>query len=270
MIDPKDEKLSKEDAARQELDRIRETFVANVSHELRTPLTVLQGYLEELIFLKNASPDHWPENAPWGQWCKIFDRMEQQTNRMQQLVSDLLLLASIESADLNKAELEHININILLDSLIADAKSISDNKHEFIVDIKSDIGLIGKKNEITSAFSNLLVNAVRYTPEGGKIFVNWYEDEAKGIKYFEVKDTGIGIAKKDLKRITKRFYRVDKGRSRDRGGTGLGLSIVKHVLIRHKAKLVVKSEEGKGSLFQCEFKNKQEMAPRDGLEPPTQ
>ncbi len=88
MIDPKDKQLSKEDAARQELDRIRETFVANVSHELRTPLTVLQGYLEELIFLKNASQDHWPDNAPWGQWCKIFDRMEQQTNRMQQLVSD--------------------------------------------------------------------------------------------------------------------------------------------------------------------------------------
>lgn len=256
MIDPKDKQLSKEDAARQELDRIRETFVANVSHELRTPLTVLQGYLEELVCLKNSSPDNWPENAPWGQWCKIFDRMEQQANRMQQLVSDLLLLASIESADLNKAELEHININILLDSLIADAKSISDNKHEFIVDIKTHIDLIGKKNEITSAFSNLLVNAVRYTPEGGKIFVNWYEDEAKGTKCFEVKDTGIGVAKKDLKRITERFYRVDKGRSRDSGGTGLGLSIVKHVLIRHNANLVVKSEEERGSLFRCEFKNK--------------
>ena len=199
MIDHKDKELSKEDAARQELDRIRETFVANVSHELRTPLTVLQGYLEELVCLKNSSPDNWPENAPWGQWCKIFDRMEQQTNRMQQLVSDLLLLASIESAKINESELENINIKILLDSLIADAKSISNDNHEFIVDINSDIDLIGKKNEITSAFSNLLVNAVRYTPEGGKIFINWYEDKAKGAKFFEVKDTGIGIAKKGSK-----------------------------------------------------------------------
>jgi two-component system phosphate regulon sensor histidine kinase PhoR len=235
----------------QELDKIRESFVANVSHELRTPLTVLRGYLEELIELKDLSPDHWPDSADWQFWGKAFDRMGQQVERMQQLVEDLLLLASIESAALNDDDLEEIDMNLFLDAMVSDAKSISNNKHEFLINIDSSVKLKGKSHELNSAFSNLLINAVRYTPDGGIIEVKWYQDSIG--KHFIVKDSGIGISEKDISRITERFYRVDKGRSRNSGGTGLGLSIVKHVLIRHKANLAIESEIGVGSVFRCDF-----------------
>ena len=236
----------------QELDKIRESFVANVSHELRTPLTVLRGYLEELVDLKSISPEHWPDDANWVEWGGIFDRMGKQVCRMQQLIEDLLLLASIESAVLQEDELEDIYIPEFFDALITDIKRISKNKHVFKINIDNTLRLRGKKHELNSAFTNLLVNAVRYTPESGEIEINWYQDDNG--KHFEVKDSGIGIANKDILRITERFYRVDKSRSRVSGGTGLGLSIVKHVLIRHDANLVIKSKLGEGSVFRCDFK----------------
>ena len=238
--------------SRSELDKIRESFVANVSHELRTPLTVLRGYIEELIDLKNISPDIWPSEANWSDWGDIFDRMGKQVCRMQQLIEDLLLLASIESAVLQEDELEDICTPDFFEALILDVKQISNNKHVFKINIAHKVKLRGKKHDLNSAFTNLLVNAVRYTPEGGEIEVNWYQDDNG--KHFEVKDSGIGIDEKDVLRITERFYRVDKGRSRKSGGTGLGLSIVKHVLIRHGANLVIDSKLGKGSVFRCDFK----------------
>jgi two-component system, OmpR family, phosphate regulon sensor histidine kinase PhoR len=142
-------------------------------------------------------------------------------------------------------------IALMLTEIIESAKTLSNQKHEFIVDIASELTLLGNEKEINSCFSNLILNAVRYSPQGGVIKVAWYQD--KHGKHFYVKDEGVGIDQKHIPRLTERFYRVDKGRSPETGGTGLGLAIVKHVLIRHKASLSIQSEPGKGSVFRCDF-----------------
>lgn len=226
------------------LEQVRSDFVANVSHELRTPLTVIRGYLEALIHNKHPDVE---------MLAKIYMQMYQQSLRMADIIEDLLLLAHLEGEDHPVDEKKDIPVADILQALCMDARNISgDKKHKIILHADEKLHLTGSESELRSLFSNLIVNAVKYTPAGGHIMVDWYRDEnARAI--FSVSDTGIGIAREHIPRITERFYRVDKARSRERGGTGLGLAIVKHVLLRHEARLKIESEVGKGSKFTCEF-----------------
>lgn len=225
------------------LERVRRDFVANVSHELRTPLTVIRGYLETLI---NQATD---ETQPWQ---KIFSQMYQHSNRMERLIEDLLLLSHLESSEQKTKLQETIAVYELLDNLVEDARGISkEQQHSIILHADNKLQIIGIEDELKSLFLNLIINAIKYTPANGQITVKWYANQDNAV--FEVIDNGIGIAKKHIPRLTERFYRVDKARSRESGGTGLGLAIVKHVLIRHQGELKIKSNLGKGSTFTCIF-----------------
>lgn len=225
------------------LERVRRDFVANVSHELRTPLTVIQGYLESLL------AQNLDETKPWK---KIFTQMHQHSLRMANIIEDLLLLSILETDDYPLEEKSEIRVNEMLKILVEEARGVSGAKKHHIT-LKADAGvrLNGAENELKSLFSNLIVNAIKYTPAKGRIKVEWGVKNGQAI--FTVTDTGIGIAKKQIPRITERFYRVDKGRSRESGGTGLGLAIVKHILLRHQAELIVESQLNKGSIFTCIF-----------------
>lgn len=225
------------------LEKMRQDFVANVSHELRTPLTVFHGYLE--LLLSESAMDK-------NQLQTIFQQMAEQTERMEQLVSDLLLLSRLESAEPDMAKHQMVDVPALIASICQDAKSLSgERQHRLIIEVDPHLQMEGQKDELRSAFSNIVVNAVLYTPPKGTITIRWYADQ-KGA-HFEVSDTGIGVAAKHIDRLTQRFYRVDKARSREQGGTGLGLAIVKHVLLRHQGELLIQSEVDKGSLFRCTF-----------------
>lgn len=225
----------------QKLDAMRRDFIANVSHELRTPLTVVGGFLETL---------HDIPGAVSQQYLHHIELMEQQTQRMRSLVEDLLTLSRIES-DANVPEDNEINMQGLLERILNNAQGLSLGKHKITHDIASNLRLIGAEDEIYSACSNLLNNAIRYTPEKGHIHVTW--KAVDDCAAYSVMDTGIGIPKEHVRRITERFYRVDKSRSRDTGGTGLGLSIVKHILVRHQAQLKIDSVEYEGSTFSMVF-----------------
>ncbi|VVC76388.1 Phosphate regulon sensor protein PhoR [Aquicella siphonis] len=226
------------------LEQVRSDFVANVSHELRTPLTVIQGYLEALI--KNDPSENEVLN-------RIFVQMYQHSLRMADIIEDLLLLSHLESEDHPVEEKNDIHVAEILKMLCVDAKNISgDKKHKIRLDADEELHISGSESELRSLFSNLIVNAVKYTPSGGSIQIEWRRDE-QGRGCFSVADTGIGIAKEHLPRITERFYRVDKARSRERGGTGLGLAIVKHVLLRHGAEMSIESVVEQGSRFTCLF-----------------
>ena len=226
-----------------DLEKMRQDFVANVSHELRTPLTVLRGYLE--MFLDKPAPE-------LAAWQAIFSKMNLQAIRMEHIIEDLLLLSRLETDLPTATTWERISIPTLLSHIQEDAIALSGEKHHKIsLDITGPKLFQGKKSELLSAFSNLVFNAVHYTPPRSHIGMSWYQD-GEGI-HFAVKDTGIGIAAKHIPRLTERFYRVDPGRTRETGGTGLGLAIVKHVLIRHHALLHIESKVGKGSLFRCDF-----------------
>ena len=227
----------------QKLESMRKEFIANVSHELRTPLTVFHGYVE---LLKEA-----PE-IPTKQLIEIIKHMESEANRMRQLVEDLLLLSRLESVDPDPLQVTDIDVATLLKTICDDAKSLSGKKHHtFVLELDDELMFKGDQKELRSAFSNLVYNAVHYTPDHGTITIRWYKK--KNTKYMEVQDTGIGIAEKHIPRLTERFYRVDKARSSQAGGTGLGLAIVKHVLLRHHGDLEIESKLGKGSLFRCVF-----------------
>lgn len=228
----------------EHLERVRRDFIANVSHELRTPLTVIRGYLESLLH-----QDH----DGTTQWKKIFLQMYQHCARMENLIDDLLLLSHLETDELESEIQKKIDVPRLLKSLCFDAKNISADKNH-IIQLNSDpkLYLDGVEEELKSLFSNIIINAVKYTKPGGRIDIRWYRDE-EGHPIFSVQDTGIGIAEEHIPRITERFYRVDKARSRESGGTGLGLAIAKHVLIRHKAQLKIESELNVGSTFTCVF-----------------
>lgn len=221
----------------QKFEKIRTDFVANVSHELRTPLTVFHGYLESLI---DEAQDH--------RWQPIFLQMQQQCTRMEKLVSDLLLLARLESEQNTTEKKAAFDVAGMLDKIIVEAKALNPS-HDIISDIDSELTICGYEHELQSAFSNLVFNAVYYTPDHGTITLKWYRDGNDAI--FSVSDTGIGIEQKHIPRLTERFYRVDKARSRGNGGTGLGLAIIKHVLLRHDAELIIDSELGVGSVFAC-------------------
>lgn len=226
-----------------QLERVRRDFVANVSHELKTPLTVINGYLENMM-------DSGSEES--GQWTKILDQMHQQSVRMQQIVDDLLLLSRLESDD-DSLSRDPVAVPALIAAIVEDVQPLVKEKKQSIdVESNHSLWLQGNEKELYSTFLNLVVNAVKYTPENGSIHVRWYLDEEQQ-PCFEVTDSGIGIAPENIPRLTERFYRVDTGRSRQEGGTGLGLAIVKHVLIRHNAKLLISSQLNKGSQFRCVF-----------------
>ena len=234
--------ISQDAGFRHHIERMRQDFVANVSHEMRTPLTVIRGYLELMQ----------PDIAERLQdWLPYFEQMQQQMMRIEWLIEDLLLLSKIENHQLQGSDLETLAIAPMLFEIIESAKGLSNQQHEFDLDIDEEVSFKGNEKEINSCFSNLVINAVRYSPNGGRITVGWYQDKLG--KHFYVKDQGLGIEQKHIPRLTERFYRVDKGRSPATGGAGLGLAIVKHVLIRHKASLSIQSELGKGSVFRCDF-----------------
>ena len=227
----------------QKLATMRRDFVANVSHELKTPLTVTLGFVETALEALDDTPPK--EIAPYLQAAA------EQARRMQQLIDDLLTLSSLETDAPPPLE-ERIDVASLLRDIHQEAAALSAGRHRISVENEGPRGLLGSLRELRSAFANLAGNAVRYTPDGGEIVLRWSADGTGGAR-FSVRDSGIGIAAQHLSRLTERFYRVDRGRSRDAGGTGLGLAIVKHVLERHQAFLEIESELGQGSAFGAVF-----------------
>ena len=227
----------------ERLETIRRDFVANVSHEMRTPLTVLSGFLETLI---EAPPDALSEDLQ----SHYLHLMQDQTRRMTALVADLLTLSDLESTLV--AERATLDMETLLGQARLQVEALSAGRHLFKWEVDPGLCLLGHEPEIQSAVLNLLTNAVRYTPDGGKITVRWEATQDQGATY-SVTDTGIGIASEHLPRLTERFYRVDRGRSRELGGTGLGLAITKHVAMRHDAHLDIQSKLGHGSTFSLTF-----------------
>ncbi len=232
--------LSRDITRFEKLERMRREFVANVSHELRTPLTVISGFLETL-----REGDTDPEDAR-----RYLGLMSEQSRRMERLVADLLTLSTLESSPPPPME-EAIDMSALVDRMGADARALSQGKHVIEVENQSGIALLGSEREITSALGNLVSNAIRYTPVGGKVRLKWHAADDGAA--FDVEDTGIGIPPEHIPRLTERFYRVDRGRSRETGGTGLGLAIVKHALARHGAALDIASTPGEGSRFSARF-----------------
>jgi two-component system phosphate regulon sensor histidine kinase PhoR len=222
------------------LESMRKDFVANASHELRSPLTVVTGYLDAL------SDDPALDPA----WQEPVREMRRQSDRMRSIVQDLLELSKLE-AEGGQAELEPVDVGGMLSLIRKDVLARPEHPETFELTLESDAVLLGSEGGLHSIFSNLVSNAVKYTPADGSIVVRWWTDGKGG--HVSVRDTGIGIPAEHLPRLTERFYRVDAGRSRRMGGSGLGLAIVKHALQRHESRLEIESEEGKGSTFTCHF-----------------
>jgi two-component system, OmpR family, phosphate regulon sensor histidine kinase PhoR len=221
------------------LEQMRQDFVANVSHELRTPLTVINGYIETIAD-NNAMPS----------WDKPLQQILQQGKRMSLLINDLLVLSKLETTEAGQHTA--VELEPLLVSIKNEAEALGNDKGQTIrLRCDSPVTLQANDKELHSAFSNLAINAVKYTPDGGEIDLHLWQD--KGHVYFSVTDNGPGIDSKHLPRLTERFYRVDASRNSATGGTGLGLAIVKHVLMRHDGELKITSEVGKGSCFTCVF-----------------
>jgi two-component system phosphate regulon sensor histidine kinase PhoR len=224
----------------ERIDMMRRDFIANASHELRTPLTVINGFLE--IALAQPNLDAQVRKSH-------LQLMTEQGKRMQGLIGDMLTLTRLESIDYPMRP-ERVHIRPLLEGILEEANALSNGRHAITLQIDGP-DMKGSVDELRSAFSNLVSNAVRYTPDGGAIALSWQQN-ANGL-VFGVQDNGIGIAAEDIARLTERFYRVDKGRSRETQGTGLGLAIVKHVLLRHSATLVIESKQEQGSKFMAVF-----------------
>lgn len=227
------------------LDRMRRDFVANASHELRTPLTVLAGYVDMM------RPDSAKPDGPLAMWAAPLEEMRRQLTRMEMLLEDLLKLARLE-AETPAPRGEVVDMPEVIESSVSEARQLSAGGHRIDAEIDSGLMLAGRQSELHSIVGNLLSNAVRYTPEGGNIHLNWRR-EAGDEAVLRVSDSGIGIDPEVIPRLTERFYRVDVGRSRASGGTGLGLAIVKHALEHHEAVLDVESAPGQGSSFICRF-----------------
>lgn len=229
----------------QHLEQMRKDFVANVSHELRTPLTVIMGYVETL--------SEQPELDP--RWQRALNQMMQQSQRMNNIINDLLLLSRLENEE-KPSEPKDIDMPKLLTQLFDDAQMYNKGfDHLIHLHIDSQQHIWGYEDYLRSALSNLITNAIKYTPKGGEISISWHSCDYEGGHgmCFSVEDNGIGIEARHIDRLTERFYRVDSGRSRETGGTGLGLAIVKHVLYQHAAKLEIRSQVGKGSIFTIQF-----------------
>ena len=239
-----DEKLllSRDITQAEKIETMRRDFVANVSHELKTPLTVVSGFLETF------SEGNIQADDPRGR--QALEMMRSQTDRMQRLVEDLLLLSTLESSSMPARE-SQIDVETLLGGILEDARALSAGRHQVQLHVGEPAQVWGDEQEIRSAFSNLVSNAIRYTPRGGRITLSWGRRGDEGV--FTVEDTGIGIESRHLPRLTERFYRADTSRSRDTGGTGLGLAIVKHVLTRHQGRLEIESDLGRGSRFSALF-----------------
>lgn len=234
--------ISRDVTDRERVETMRRDFVANVSHELRTPLTVIGGFLETIADMETPNPELIRRSVPM---------MSDQAKRMQTLVEDLLTLSQLESES-NPAREEPVNVPDVARALYHDALALSAGRHKVTLLLESAIWINGAETELRSAFGNLVSNAIRYTPAGGEVRLSW-KASAEGGAVFAVRDTGIGIDPQHVPRLTERFYRVDRGRSRETGGTGLGLAIVKHVVNRHAATLDVSSEPGRGSCFSVVF-----------------
>ena len=222
------------------LEQMRKDFVANVSHELRSPLTVIVGYLETL----------GDDERLADELRRPVAQMSQQASRMSLIVEDLLQLSRLEATP-GAASAEPVAMVDMLDLITRDAYSLSDGAHRVVGEAEPGLSLLGDWNELYSAFSNIAFNAVQHTYSGGTVRLGWMS-EGTGAR-FDVTDTGDGIDKHHIPRLTERFYRVDKARSHERGGTGLGLAIVKHVLVRHDAQLEIESRRGEGTRFSCRF-----------------
>ena len=231
------------------LEHVRRDFVANVSHELRTPLTVVHGYLDMI------EPEDHPDLAV------MVEEMRRQSQRMTQLVEDLLTLSRLEAQD--SLPDENVAMAPMLATLRREAEALSQRRHTIVIQDEANLDLSGSNKELHSAFSNLVANAIRYTPAEGEVRVRFARDPDGGAS-LSVRDTGYGIPAAHLPRLTERFYRVSTSRSRESGGTGLGLAIAKHVLGLHGARLEIESEVGRGSLFACRFPPERVLA-RDPL-----
>ncbi|MGH6623660.1 MAG: phosphate regulon sensor histidine kinase PhoR [Burkholderiaceae bacterium] len=229
--------ISRDITQREQVDAVRRDFIANVSHELRTPLTVVNGFLEMLLDAMSDASEAVRRHH--------LQLMHEQAQRMHRLVEDLLTLSRLESSQSAMVD-EVVDVRQLLGELADEARALSHGHHR--IEVEAPPAFVrGNREELRSAFSNLVSNAIRYTPEGGRISLAWQDDEL-GAR-FVVTDTGIGIAPEHLSRVSERFYRIDKSRSRETGGTGLGLAIAKHVLLRHDGHLEIASELGRGSTF---------------------
>ncbi|MGH8747106.1 MAG: phosphate regulon sensor histidine kinase PhoR [Burkholderiales bacterium] len=246
--------MSRDVTIEQRLETMRRDFVANVSHELKTPVTVLSGFVDTLadesIELSGA------------QRMRFLALMDEQARRMRRLIEDLLTLSVLESGATPEDE-QAIEIRPFIDKLGEEARALSGARHRISVTVESDCRLSGSFEELKSAFSNLVSNAVRYTPPSGAVQLVWRIEDGRGL--FSVQDNGIGIETRHIARLTERFYRVDSSRSRETGGTGLGLAIVKHVLTRHQATLDVHSELGRGSTFCAVFPPQRISVPGQAL-----
>jgi two-component system phosphate regulon sensor histidine kinase PhoR len=229
--------MSRDVSELEAVSRMRRDFIANVSHELKTPLTVISGFIETMQDMELDA----------RQRTRFLQLMQEQAKNMQRLVADLLTLSALESEHNPLADERFAVVPLMLE-LSADAKALSKGQHEVGLEIGDAATVLGHREEFASAFGNLVSNAVRYTPSRGRINLAWRVDP-DGSGVFSVTDTGIGIAPEHVPRLTERFYRVDRSRSRATGGTGLGLAIVKHVLLRHQAELEIASEPGRGSTF---------------------
>ncbi len=237
--------LIRDVSQRVKIERVRRDFVANASHELRSPLTVIMGYLEAL-----GDDERIPDS--WHQPIRV---MQDQSVRMRRLVEDLLQLSKLESGQSVPKD-RVVDIAAILATARKEAFALPEHPEAIEIELNSPANLLGEETELQSVVSNLVSNAVRYTPADGEVTIRWTVDAEGG--HLEVQDTGIGIADEDISRVTERFYRADGGRARQRGGTGLGLAIVKHALRRHDAELEIRSRLGEGSTFVCHF-------PRDRL-----
>jgi two-component system, OmpR family, phosphate regulon sensor histidine kinase PhoR len=224
----------------ERIEHMRRDFIANASHELRTPLTVINGFLE----IASARPDLEPQVRQTH-----LKLMIEQGQRMQRLVDDMLTLTRLESVDYPMRP-ERVNIAALLEQIVREGNALSGGKHTISLALEAP-DIKGSTDELRSAFGNLVSNAVRYTPAGGSIQLRWQMTENG--PQFVVQDSGIGIPAEHMSRLTERFYRIDKSRSRETQGTGLGLAIVRHVLLRHKGTLAIASEAGQGSTFTLQF-----------------
>lgn len=225
----------------ERLEQVRKDFVANVSHELGTPLTVISGYIEAMT--------HNDDSPPAARHEALL-QMQQQTGRMKNIVDDLLLLSRLEVAE-HHAVTTEVHVPTLLSDIYEQLIGFADPGQEVKLIAQDGLTLKGDERELYSAFTNLVTNAIKYTPSDGRITIKWYIDGDNAV--FEVSDTGCGIQEQDIPRLTERFFRVDDSRSRENGGTGLGLAIVKHVLSHHDAYLEIRSDWGKGSVFRCVF-----------------
>lgn len=225
----------------RKLESMRRDFVANISHELRTPLTVIAGYVETLQ--DNV------EELPQG-WHKALQQMQQQSKRINKLTNDLVVLSQLESMDDTPAR-ERVELEPMLTQIVTDAAALSEGKHTLQLTCEADLYIIGDSSELYSAFSNLVFNAIKHSPEGADIDISAYRDDQSIV--VSIADDGPGIDPKHIPRLTERFYRPDRSRASNTGGTGLGLAIVKHVLLRHHGTLSITSKIGEGSTFTCRF-----------------